>query len=124
MSMFNRREEPPPAPEFLRTTTNSGRPPAPEWDEGQTEALGRLERGIAEIVHQAKPIPPPAPYSPVTAMAAIVLTSPYPHLRTIAVGLAERAGEKPPASFQDFVELLHGWAVGVTEGSPAGAHDV
>jgi hypothetical protein len=49
------------------------------------------------------------------AVASWVIGMAYTDLKLICVGLERQAKERPPTTYQDFVELLHSWAVGVVD---------
>ena len=49
------------------------------------------------------------------AVAGWVIGMPYTDLKLICCGLERQAKDKPPTTYQDFVELLHSWAVNVID---------
>ena len=49
------------------------------------------------------------------AVAGWVIGMAYTDLKMICKGLEEQAKLKPPTTYQDFVELLHSWAIGIVD---------
>lgn len=128
--MNERNELGPDVPAFL---AKNGR-----RDAGNRRALVRLENAISDIAREntdmamdrpATEFAPrawelnnlaerTAPVEQETAEQAVagwVIGMAYTDLKKISVGLEKHAKDKPPTTYQDFVELLHCWAVGIVD---------
>lgn len=131
-----RQEMEPDVPAFL---VKNGRK-----DAGNIRALARLENAINDIAEgntnmaidrPANEFAPrltardldrvaeraavPAEYETAEqAVASWIIGMAYTDLKKISKGLEEHAKLKPPTTYQDFVELLHSWAVEVVDPRP------
>lgn len=57
------------------------------------------------------------PLDPVREVALWILDMPHGKLKMIAEGLTNVAGEKHPETFENYIEILHTWALMEIEGA-------
>jgi hypothetical protein len=90
--------------DIAKENTNMG------MERSQSEFAPKLHPRDLDIVHTARQAE-----TAEQAVASWVIGMAYTDLKLICVGLEHQAKERPPTTYQDFVELLHTWAVNVVD---------